>query len=46
MHLTGLPRRTIQASIEDLKEQGLIYEKSNLEDIRRKVYHLAKDGWV
>jgi phosphosulfolactate synthase len=46
MHLTGLPRRTIQASIEDLKEQGLIYEKSNLEDIRRKVYHLAKEGWV
>lgn len=46
IHLTGLPRRTIQASLEDLKEQGLIYEKSNLEDIRRKVYHLAKDGWV
>lgn len=46
IHLTGLPRRTVQASLEDLKEQGLIYEKSSLEDIRRKVYHLSKEGWV
>lgn len=46
IHLTGLPRRTVQASLEDLKEQGLIYEKTNLEDIRRKVYHLVKEGWV
>jgi phosphosulfolactate synthase len=46
IHLSNLARRTVQASIDDLKEQGLIYETNSLDDIRRKVYHLAKDGSV
>ncbi len=46
MYITNLPRRTVQASIEELKEQGLIIEKNNLDDIRKKVYSLVKDEWI
>jgi phosphosulfolactate synthase len=46
IHLSNLARRTVQASIDDLKEQGLIYETNSLDDVRRKVYHLTNDGSI
>ncbi len=46
IHITNLPRRTVQASIEELKEQGLIIEKNSLDDTRKKVYNLVKDDWI
>ena len=46
MYLTNLPRRTVQASVEELRNQGLIIEKNSLDDTRKKVYNLVKDEWV
>lgn len=46
IHMTNLPRRTVQASIEELRNQGLIMEKNSLDDTRKKVYNLVKDEWV
>lgn len=44
--ITGLPRRTVQTAIEELKEQGLILEKNSLDDTRKKVYYLVKNEWM
>ena len=41
IRLSGLPRRTVQGVIEDLKRQSLIIESAGIEDARRKVYDLA-----
>jgi phosphosulfolactate synthase len=46
IHTTNLPRRTVQASVEELRNQGLIIEKNSLDDTRKKVYNLVKDEWV
>jgi phosphosulfolactate synthase len=46
IYVTYLPRRTVQASIEELKEQGLIIEKNSLDDTRRKVYNLVRNEWI
>jgi len=46
IYVTNLPRRTVQASIEELKEQGLIIEKNSLDDTRRKVYNLVRNEWI
>jgi phosphosulfolactate synthase len=46
IHLTHLPRRTIQNAIDELKHQGLIIEKNNLEDTRRKTYYPVKSDWL
>lgn len=46
IYVTNLPRRTVQASIEELKEQGLIIEKNSLDDTRKKVYNLVKNEWI
>jgi len=46
MYMTNLPRRTVQASIEELKNQGLIIEKNSLDDTRKKVYNLVKEEWI
>jgi phosphosulfolactate synthase len=46
IHMTNLPRRTVQASIEELRNQGLIIEKNSLDDTRKKVYNLVKDEWI
>ena len=36
IYMTNLPRRTVQASIEELRNQGLIIEKNSLDDTRKK----------
>ena len=46
IHMTNLPRRTVQASIEELRNQGLIIEKNSLDDTRKKVYNLVKEEWI
>jgi phosphosulfolactate synthase len=46
IYMTNLPRRTVQASIEELRNQGLIIEKNSLDDTRKKVYNLVKDEWI
>ncbi len=44
--MTNLSRRTVQTSIEELRNQGLIIEKNSLEDTRKKIYNLVKDEWI
>jgi len=44
--LSNLPRRTVQVSVEELRNQGLIIEKNSLDDNRKKVYILVKEEWV
>ena len=46
IYITNLPRRTVQASIEELRNQGLIIEKNSLDDTRKKIYNLVKDDWI
>ena len=46
INITNLPRRTVQTGLEELKDQGLIVEKTNLDDIRKKIYHIVKDEWI
>lgn len=46
IYMTNLPRRTVQAAVEELRNQGLIIEKNSLDDTRKKVYNLVKDEWV
>ena len=46
IHVTNLPRRTVQTGLEELKEQGLIVEKTNLDDIRKKIYQAVNDEWI
>ncbi|KAA2283042.1 MAG: phosphosulfolactate synthase [Candidatus Nitrosocosmicus sp.] len=46
IHTTNLPRRTVQTGLEELKEQGLIVEKTNLDDIRKKIYYAVDDEWI
>ena len=46
IYVTNLPRRTVQASIEEQKEQGLIIEKNSLDDARKKVYNLVRNEWI
>lgn len=46
MNMTNLPRRTIQSAIEELKSQGLIIERSSLEDARKKVYTPVMFEWL
>lgn len=41
-----LPRRTVQAAVDDLKRQGLITERSSLEDARKKVYEPVHSEWL
>ena len=38
MNMTNLPRRTVQSAVEELKSQGLIIERSSLDDARKKLY--------
>jgi phosphosulfolactate synthase len=46
INLTHLPRRTIQNAIEELKNQGIVIEKSSLEDARKKVYTPVHSDWL
>jgi phosphosulfolactate synthase len=46
VYIPNLPRRTVQASIEELRNQGLIIEKNSLDDTIKKIYKLVKDEWI
>lgn len=41
MRISELPRRTIQASISELKFQGVIFEILDPKDARKKIYELS-----
>ena len=45
-NISHLPRRTVQATIEDLKRQGLIIERNSLDDARKKMYHPMHSDWL
>jgi len=44
--ISHLPRRTVQAAVDDLKRQGLIIERNSLDDARKKVYHPVQSDWL
>lgn len=44
--VSHLPRRTVQAAIDDLKGQGLIIERNSLDDARKKVYQPIHSDWL
>jgi phosphosulfolactate synthase len=46
MNLTNLPRRTVQSAVEELKSQGLIIERSSLDDARKKLYTPIQSEWL
>lgn len=46
LSLSHLPRRTVQAAVEDLKTQGLILERNSLDDARKKVYQPVQSDWL
>lgn len=46
MNLSYLPRRTVQSAVEDLKNQGLIIERTSLNDARKRVYYPIKSEWL
>ncbi|MER3448022.1 MAG: DNA mismatch repair protein MutT [Candidatus Dadabacteria bacterium] len=46
MEMTRLPRRTVQSAIDELKSQGLIMERSSLDDARKKVYSPVQSIWL
>lgn len=41
MHISELPRKTVQASISELKRQGVIFEILDPKDARKKIYELS-----
>jgi phosphosulfolactate synthase len=41
VHMSRLPRRTVQSALESLRQQGLIQEAISLTDSRRREYRLA-----
>lgn len=41
MRISELPRRTVQASISELKRQGVIFEILHPKDARKKIYELS-----
>jgi phosphosulfolactate synthase len=46
MNMTNLPRRTVQSAVEELKSQGLIIERSSLDDARKKLYTPVQSEWL
>lgn len=46
MNKTNLPRRTVQSAVEELKSQGLIIERSSLDDARKKLYTPIQSEWL
>lgn len=46
MNMTNLPRRTVQSAVEELKSQGLIIERSSLDDARKKLYAPVQSEWL
>jgi phosphosulfolactate synthase len=46
MNMTNLPRRTVQSAVEELKSQGLIIERSSLDDARKRLYSPVQFEWL
>lgn len=46
MSVTNLPRRTVQSAVDELKTQGMIIERSSLDDARKKVYTPVQFEWL
>src|SRR5918999_227511 len=46
MNMTNLPRRTVQSAVEELKSQGLIIERSSLDDARKRLYTPIQSEWL
>jgi phosphosulfolactate synthase len=46
MAMTNLPRRTVQSAVDELKTQGMIIERSSLDDARKKVYSPVQFEWL
>jgi phosphosulfolactate synthase len=46
INLSHLPRRTVQNSIDELKNQGLIVERTSLNDARKRVYYPIRSEWL
>jgi phosphosulfolactate synthase len=46
MNMTNLPRRTVQSAVEELKSQGLIIERSSLDDARKRLYTPVQFEWL
>jgi phosphosulfolactate synthase len=46
MNMTNLSRRTVQSAVEELKLQGLIIERSSLDDARKKLYTPVQFEWL
>jgi phosphosulfolactate synthase len=44
--MSHMPRRTVQSAIDELKSQGLIIERTSLDDARKKVYHPVSSDWL
>lgn len=44
--LSRLPRRTVQNAVEDLRNQGLIIERTSLDDARKRVYYPVRSEWL
>jgi hypothetical protein len=41
MRISELPRRTVQASISELKRQGVIFEILDPKEARKKIYEFS-----
>jgi len=46
INLTHMPRRTVQSALDELLSQGLISERSSLDDARKKVYYPIQSDWL
>jgi phosphosulfolactate synthase len=44
--LSRLPRRTVQNALDDLKNQGLVLERTSLDDTRKRVYYPVRSEWL
>jgi phosphosulfolactate synthase len=44
--LSQLPRRTVQNAVEDLRNQGLIIERTSLDDARKRIYYPVRSQWL
>lgn len=46
INLSHMPRRTVQSALDELLSQGLISERSSLDDARKKVYYPIQSDWL
>lgn len=44
--LSRLPRRTVQNAVEDLRNQGLVIERTSLDDARKRIYYPVRSQWL